>query len=59
MLVHTVIVGLNDLTHFFILFVIVIGSYMALGHAQFGWHRTEFKVRAFSILVFMSTKYCG
>lgn len=26
---------------------------MALGHAQFGWYRTEFQVRAFSILVLM------
>jgi hypothetical protein len=50
-LVQTVIVGLIDLMHFFILFVILLGGYMALGHAQFGWYRTEFKVRAFSILV--------
>ena len=46
MLVQTLIVGLDDLLHFLILFCILIGGYMALGHAQFGWYRPEFQVRA-------------
>jgi hypothetical protein len=53
-LVQTIIVGLNDLLHFALLFCVLVGGYIALGHAQFGWYRPEFKVRAFSILVFMS-----
>ena len=53
-LVQTIIVGLNDLLHFTLLFCVLVGGYIALGHAQFGWYRPEFKVRAFSILVFMS-----
>ena len=53
-LVQTIIVGLNDLLHFALLFCVVVGGYIALGVAQFGWYRPEFKVRAFSILVFIS-----
>ena len=53
-LVQTIIVGLIDLLHFALLFCVLVGGYIALGHAQFGWYRPEFKVRAFSILVFMS-----
>jgi hypothetical protein len=53
-LVQTIIVGLNDLLHFTLLFCVLVGGYIALGHAQFGWYRPEFKVRDFSILVFMS-----
>ena len=49
-LVETIIVGLNDLLHFALLFCVLVGGYIALGHAQFGWYRPEFKVRAFSIL---------
>ena len=45
MLVQTLSVGLDDLLHFLILFCILIGGYMALGHAQFGWYRPEFQVR--------------
>jgi len=53
-LVQTIIVGLNDLLHFALLFCVLVGGYIALGHAQFGWYRPEFKVRDSSILVFIS-----
>ena len=43
-LVKTLIVGLDDLAHFSILFVFLIGGYMALGHSQFGGSRPEFEV---------------
>ena len=36
--------GFDDLAHFMILFCILVGGYMALGQAQFGWYRSEFKV---------------
>jgi hypothetical protein len=43
-LVKTLIVGLDDLAHFSILFLFLIGGYMALGHSQFGGSRPEFEV---------------
>jgi hypothetical protein len=43
-LVNTLIVGLDDLAHFSILFLFLIGGYMALGHSQFGGSRPEFEV---------------
>jgi hypothetical protein len=43
MLVKTLRVGLDDLLHFAILFCILVGGYMMLAIAQFGYYRQEFK----------------
>ena len=54
-LVKTLIVGLDDLAHFSILFVFLIGGYMALGHSQFGGSRPEFEV---CVCVFVCMDVC-
>jgi hypothetical protein len=54
-LVKTLSVGLDDLAHFSILFVFLIGGYMALGHSQFGGSRPEFEV---CVCVFVCMDVC-
>jgi hypothetical protein len=46
---------LDDLAHFSILFVFLIGGYMALGHSQFGGSRPEFEV---CVCVFVCMDVC-
>ena len=43
-LVRTLTIAIDDLAHFSILFLFLIGGYMALGHSQFGGSRPEFEV---------------
>jgi len=43
MLVQTIRIGLDDIIHFVLLFVLVTFGYMVLGMAQFGHFRSEFQ----------------
>jgi hypothetical protein len=43
MLVETVRDGFDNMVHFFLLFLIITCGYVALGIAQFGYFRPEFK----------------